>query len=215
VSGGNEPATAGLGASPAEVGSVHRQLLPGERIEWIGRPNPKKWLAKDDGVIAFPAFVFFCFLVGFLVFAVPRSRDGWIIGVFALPLVAGSAYLAFGYIVLRVYRKRHTTYAVTDRRVLSIVRGWGGDAVEAASLGALPLISPDASGPGGRGSLAFGLTSESDFSLWQARWSMRQRSTASFMREHPPGLLFYDIDDPTTVARLIERLRDGAQEHGP
>jgi hypothetical protein len=161
-------------------------------------------------VIAFPAFVFFCLLVAFLAFAVPRSQDGWVMGAVALPLVVFSGYFAFGYIVLRVYRKRRTTYAVTNRRVLSIVRRWGPDTVEAASLDAIPMISPDASGPGGRGSVGFGLTSEGAFSSYQASrwWNLQGRSTASFMREHPPGLFFYDIDDPTTVARLIDRLRD-------
>ena len=144
MSGWTRTSALGVTASSAELEAVKRQLAPGEHIEWIGRPDPKKWLSPDDGLIAPLAFVAFCAGILLEVFAMQAQNDGWVFGVVLLfTWLPVTGYFAFGYILYRVYRKRRTTYVVTNRRVLSIIRGVGGDTVEAADLGALPIVSPD------------------------------------------------------------------------
>jgi hypothetical protein len=120
--------------------------------------------------------------------------------IWGIPFVAIGLYFIFGRFIYKASRKRRTTYAVTDKRVLEIVRGLqGGESVNATYLSAIPAISTSTTS-GGYGSVEFGAGSP--------RYARYGNTGMEFLgRGQPSGLCFYDIPDPRSVADLVERLR--------
>ena len=121
-------------------------------------------------------------------------------GLFGLPFVAIGLYFIFGRFIYKANRKRRTTYAVTNRRVLEIVRGLrGGESVNATYLRAIPNISTSTTS-GGYGMVDFGFSSP--------RYTRYANTGMEFLgRGQAGGVRFYDIPDPRAVADLVERLR--------
>lgn len=122
-------------------------------------------------------------------------------GLFGVPIVLFGLYLIFGRFIYKANRRRRTGYAVTDRRVLQIVRGRNGESVDAFYLRSLPSISTSV-GADGKGSIQIG----------QMPWfgAMYANTGMEFLARGASagGVASYDIDDPRGVAELIERLRE-------
>ena len=190
-----------IAVSSNDVDLVERQLSTGERVEWIGKPGTKRRFVPED----------LAFIVGGAIAVVFGVL--WVIGLVngsgAFPvfpfLVVGSG-VTYGRFFGGSSRKRRTVYAVTNRRILTIVRNWkgGGETVTAFYLRSIPNISTKAGG-NGRGSVDFGMPTPG-----------RSRNTYGWdpfgqsRRQETGGLSFVDIDDPHGVADLVERLRDEA-----
>ena len=196
--------------SGTEQAAVERQLAPGERIEWIGRPDRKKLfsLAPVDEInILFFGSIFAATIVLEVLGAIYGPKDSWTVSVFVFCTFSMfSGLLAFGPILRRAYRKRRAVYAVTIRRALVIV---GRDTVNAANLDALPRVSPNTD-DFGKGTLYFEISREGGPPLGFS-WHGPGASTSGFRdvwRVWPPSSAFYDIDYPSEVAKLIKRLRD-------
>jgi hypothetical protein len=119
-----------------------------------------------------------------------------------VPFVLIGLYFIAGRFFYKAHRKRRTIYAVTDRRVMTVVERGRGATIEATYLRAIPNISTSMQSDG-RGSIEFGISSR--FGQWYANTGMeffaRGRSAAT------TGVAFYDIDDPRGVADLVECLR--------
>jgi len=200
----------GITAPSAELDAIEGQLSPGERIEWIGRPDRKKLfsLSRAEEIVFVPAFVFFGVSLCVEILGGLYGTEGsWVVSVFAFCAVTvPTSYLAFGRVVHRALRKRRTVYAVTNRRAMSIRRRISRDDVTAVDLRDLPDLSPDIASDG-RGTLQFGLTSRGQFPVMEyglmASW---ERQNVGWLAPLPAGLAFYDIDDPQSVARLIKGL---------
>lgn len=120
---------------------VARELQPGERLLWCGRPNPARrfWAT---GSYAFPVFLPVALAaLGCLLSALflRESADASEFGNVAMA-VAGSGMLALGIWGLlepsRARKKaRETCYLLTERRI--IITGWG--AVEPRTLESVDL----------------------------------------------------------------------------
>ena len=119
-----------------------------------------------------------------------------------IPFVLIGLYMIFGRFIYKASRKRRTTYAVTDRRVMATVRGRSGESVEATYLRSIPNISTSAVA-GGRGSVEFGLSSP--MSGWYGNSGMEFLGRGQMASS---GVSFFDIEDPRGVADLVERLRE-------
>ena len=104
-----------------------------------------------------------------------------------------------GRFIYKANRRRRTVYAVTNRRVLEVVRGRRGESVNALYLRALPTISTGV-GSDGKGSIQFTQTP------WHS--GMYADTGMEFLGRWAGGLAFYDVEDPRGVAELIERLRE-------
>ena len=142
-------------ASSPELQTVERHLASGERSEWIGRPDPAKHFTPADRFL----IPFSLLWGGFAIFwLVGASSSGGLFGLFGVPFVAIGLYFIFGRFIYKANRKRRTVYAVTDRRVLEIVRGRHGESVNAVYLRSIPNISTSA-GSDGLGSVGFGISS--------------------------------------------------------
>jgi hypothetical protein len=146
---------------------------------------------------------------GFAIFweTLAIAGGGGLFAIWGLPFVAIGLYMIFGRFIYKANRKRRTVYAVTNRRVLEIVRGLqGGESVNATYLRSIPTISTSTTG-GGYGAIDFGFSSPR-----YARYA--NTGMEFFSRGQASGVCFYDIRDPSGVADLVERLRatkeDGA-----
>jgi hypothetical protein len=180
---------------------VRRQLSPGEHVEWVGAPDPTKRFTKADLFLV----PFSLMWGGFaLVWEALAIGGGAFFALFGIPFVALGLYLIFGRFIYKANRKRRTTYAVTDRRVLEIVRGLqGGESVNAMYLRSIPSISTSANSDG-YGSVEFGLSS--------SRYARYANTGLEFFgRGMASGVSFYDIPDPRSVADLVEHLRTADQ----
>jgi hypothetical protein len=124
--------------------------------------------------------------------------------IFGSVFVVLGLYFIFGRFIYKANVKRRTTYAVTNRRVLEIVRGLrGGESVNATYLRSIPNISTSTSS-NGYGHVEFGLSS--------GRYSQVANTGMEFFaRGAASGVRFYDIPDPRGVADLVERLRAADQ----
>jgi hypothetical protein len=119
----------------------------------------------------------------------------WLWGV---PFVAVGLYLIFGRFAYRAWLRRRTVYAVTDRRVLKLVRRRSGDSVEALFLDAIPAVNRELRRDGS-GSVLFGTAS------LQARANALLPVAVAKVEGVP--LVFEDILDAAYVAELVTDLR--------
>jgi uncharacterized membrane protein len=186
--------------NPADLDTVERHLSPGEQIEWVGKPDPAKRFTRGDAFL----IPFSIMWGGFALFweaAAISSGSGFAV-LWGIPFVVIGLYMIFGRFIYKASRKRRTKYAVTNRRVMTIVRGRRGESVEATYLRSIPNISTTAAA-GGRGSVEFGLSSP--MTGWYANSGMEFLGRGQMASA---GVSFFDIEDPRGVADLVERLRE-------
>jgi uncharacterized membrane protein len=186
--------------NPVDFENVERHLSPGEQIEWVGKPDPTKRFTRGDAFL----IPFSIMWGGFAIFweTAAISSGGGFFVLWGIPFVLIGLYFIFGRFIYKASRKRRTTYAVTNRRVIAIVRGRRGESVEATYLRSVPNISTSAVA-GGRGSVEFGLSSP--MAGWYANSGMEFFGRGQMASA---GVSFFDIEDPRGVADLVERLRE-------
>ena len=186
-------------ASGTDLDAVERHLSSGERIEWVGRPDPAKHFTRGDVFLVPFSIMWGGFAIVWETLAI-RNGGGIFFALWGVPFIAVGLYFAFGRFIVKANRKRRTIYAVTNRRVLTIVRGRRGESVEAMYLRSIPSVSTSAAS-NGRGSVVFGLSTAS----WYGNSGMELFTRG---QTADTGIGFYDIEDAPGVADLVERLRD-------
>jgi hypothetical protein len=191
-------AASGIGQTARET--VQQHLSQGERILWLGSPDPSKHFTPSDLFLV----PFSILWGGFAIFweaSVVAGGAPVFFALWGIPFVLIGLYLVVGRFFYKAYRKRRTVYAVTNHRVISIVQSRRGEAVEASYLRAIPSISTNEDS-NGRGSVEFGSSSSvgrlanTGFGFFGSGGSATS------------GVNFYDIKDPRGVADLVERLQD-------
>jgi hypothetical protein len=189
------------GVAPAsDRDAVEAHLSPGERVEWVGKPDASRRFTRAD-LFLVPFSIVWCAFAIFWEASAVAGADSAFFGLWGIPFVAMGLYLVFGRFVYKANRRRRTTYAVTSRRVMCIVRSRRGESVQTMYLSAIPNISTSASS-NGHGSVAFGSSAPTG---WYADTGME------FLGRGQPSssvVGFSDIEDPRGVADLVERLRD-------
>jgi len=188
-------------ASEGDLDTVERHLLPSEHIEWIGRPDPAKHFTRSDAFL----IPFSLMWGGFAIFweaTAIAAGAGPFFALWGIPFVVLGLYFIFGRFVYKARRKRRTIYAVTNRRVMTLVRGRSDESVEGAALSSIPNISTSAAS-NGHGNVEFG-PSSSPSNGWYGNSGMEFFARGQMMS----GVRFYDIEDPRSVADLVERLRE-------
>jgi hypothetical protein len=185
-------------ASGADLDAVERHLSPGERIEWVGRPDPAKHFTRGDVFLVPFSIMWGGFAIVWETLAIGNG-DGVFFALWGPPVHRARPLLRVRAVRRQGNRKRRTIYAVTNRRVLTIVRGRRGESVEAMYLRSIPSVSTSAAS-NGRGSVLFGSTAS-----WYANSGMELFTRG---QTADTGIGFYDIEDAPGVADLVERLRD-------
>lgn len=95
---------------------LRAELLPGERLFWTGRPDPRVLFTGAD-LFLVPFSVLWCgFAIFWFVSALKTAGPGF--ASFGLLFVVVGLYFVAGRFLYKVHRKRRTVYGVTDRRVL-------------------------------------------------------------------------------------------------
>lgn len=183
-------------------------LLPGERVLWSGRPDPRILLTSADAFLV----PFSIFWAGFAFFWEGGVLSGPVKGdnpgllffaLFGLPFVAIGLYVVAGRFVYKRYRKRRTLYAVTDRRALSLTTT-RSERLDAVFLDSCPSITKRARRDG-IGSISFGSASP-----WSG-YAMYENTGLDVFGLSRSGVAFYDIPDVEEVYKLTLAQRAGRQ----
>lgn len=99
-------------------------LDPGERLIWTGQPSDRLRVRPTD----FFMVPFSLFWGGFAIFwevsAIVMGAP-WFMVLFGLPFVAIGLYLIAGRFFWDTYVRRHTRYALTDKRAIVARSHWG------------------------------------------------------------------------------------------
>jgi hypothetical protein len=200
------PYASGSVGSPAGWGdrlgsaanSIASHLQPGEELLWIGRPDPDKHFSPSDRFLV----PFSLLWGGFTLFwegSVIAGRAPAFFLLFGAAFVAVGLYFMFGRFIYKAHRKRRTVYAVTNRRVLSVVTGSSGETFESTYVRAIPSVSTNA-GSDGSGSVMFTSTP------WM--FAMYLNSGMEFFARSygGGGVNFFDIPDARAVGHLVDSL---------
>lgn len=179
---------------------VESELIGGERILWLGQPDPSRHFDRSD-LFLIP---FSLLWGGFAIFwEIAVIQDGWGFGmIWGIPFVAMGLYFIAGRFFVKARNKRRTFYAVTDRRVLSVKRG---GSTQAMFLNAIPTINSTVRSDGS-GSVVFGNNS------WM-QGTYANTGLDFFARGYGGDAVgFYDIRDAREVVSLVNDLRRRAAE---
>ena len=150
------------------INSVTQQLLPGERIEWEGKPY--------FGLIFRPIDLFLVpfslFWGGFAVFwnASVWSMDADLsFNLFGLPFMAAGLYVTIGRFLIDISLRKKMIYFVTNKRILISKRS-SGSSTKSLDIGRLPALEFDERSDGS-GTIRFGASggwlSGNNFGIWQ------------------------------------------------
>lgn len=185
---------------------LREHLLPEERILWSGQPAPGVHFTTAD-IFLVP---FSLFWGGFAIFweisalkSIPSGAPGAvnvIFPLFGIPFVLMGLYLIFGRFIFKAWKKRRTYYAVTDRRVISLIRVFGDHFME-ADVKSISSISRRMRSSG-VGSIAFGGSGAS--SAWSSMFANAEFGMPGYM---PSQLAFVDIENAEPVYKLIMGLK--------
>lgn len=185
----------GAGVDASDLARIEQYLVPGEQPYWVGHPYPRARLSGAD-VILLPSAALGVLISGAALWAVPFPFK-----LLFLPIFLGTLHLLVGRFVLPSRRRRRTLYAVTDRRVISLVLG---DRVTDMDLTAIPRITAYRRARSSRGTLLFGYAPRDDELTFLAQ-TMDDKPTR--------GVGFYNIEEPETIKTLVEVARQDAVAH--
>jgi hypothetical protein len=196
------------------------ELQPGESLLWSGQPDPDRWFAKED-IITVPFSVFW---LGFAVFWEYQAlRATWFITdkpygppllfkyvfpLFGLPFVLIGIYMLFGRILIRRWTRKRTFYAVTDKRVMALVKSGKRSALQSKSIADIQDITKSVDSSG-RGTIMFGPTGALGNT---PQWAVGMATSLGGQRTRDQltnlGLImFEDIADAARVYELVSQKR--------
>ena len=116
---------------PRAAQKIQPELFSGETIYWAGTPNPGVIFHSDDWTtipfsLLWGGFAIF-WEAGVLGYWDGSSKPGpnsTFMVIWGIPFVLAGQYFIWGRFLHDAWLKRHTYYAVTDRRVLAMREGW-------------------------------------------------------------------------------------------
>jgi len=177
-------------------------LQPGERILWTGGPDPHRLLSSKDAFLIPFSLMWGGFAIvweGSVLFFMATGPNGPPIffALWGIPFVVVGQYLIWGRFIAKRWDRRRTAYAVTNQRVL-VLRG---SSLRSMFVNTLPSITESAR-IDGSGSLEFGSTvGPFGYGMWA------NTGMDFFGLGTQSGAAFYDIQDVSAVARLINQAR--------
>jgi hypothetical protein len=190
--------------SPLEMFSA--ELLPGEKVEWTGRPNlsvifhPEDWLVIPFSLL-WGGFAIFWLLGASGFWGMWSNRPDrtfqWFGVIWGTPFVLVGQYMIWGRFVYRRWQKERTYYALTSRRALIVRSGFNERSCSSAYFENLTLIDKRVRSDG-IGDISFGgpVTGE-----WQ--WGKSKP---------PKPLTFDDLDGVNSVYQIAIRVHDHAHK---
>ncbi len=181
------------------------ELLKDEELLWTGRPEVNVLFTFQD-IFLIPFGLLWC---GFIFFGVMDmysnigTSKGDIAGliIFFIFFIIG-LYFLFGRFVYKIYKKKNTCYAVTNKRVIIITKFFSKN-IQAVFINGIPTINKSIRKTG-IGIIRFG--NSSYLSSFYANTGLD--FFGSFYGQECPT--FYDIKDAERVYQLVNELRKRA-----
>ncbi len=186
-------------------------LLPDEDVLWFGQPDPRIIFARADFFMVPFSLVWGGFAIAWEVGVVAALASGethsgnggslWMFAVGGVIGVAVGLYLIFGRFIFKWIRKKHTYYALTNRKALSVTR-LRRDSAKAVFVEDMASIKKFVRRDGA-GTIQFG-DMPSRFASY-ANTGLDFFAGAKARDEMP--LVFYDVRRADEVYRLVDELR--------
>jgi hypothetical protein len=189
-------------------------LMTGEKIYWSGQPDPSVLFSASD-ILLIPfsliwgGFAIFWELscLGFTGFVKQGQVAPVVFSIFGLPFVGIGLYMIFGRFFFKIWKKKRTFYAVTNRRILIATQTYERQ-LQAQFLNQIPAINKSISS-NGRGSLSFGSGTGLGFNYANSGMDfMGRRGIQAYLG-------FYDIPQAEAVYQTVSQLQNKAMEAKP
>jgi len=188
------------GIFPSDQTAVQPELTSGETLLWTGRPSPRVIFHREDFLLIPFSLMWGGFAIFWESMAIgfgPFGRSpvpggvGVIFMLWGIPFVLIGQYLIWGRFVYAAWLKKRTYYAVTNRRVIAVQRGWR-HRLQSAYLDTLPTLIKEG---GSCGTLRFSPV------ILARGWPL--------VRSNSDGMpVFMDVDNVDAVYRLVSELRE-------
>lgn len=176
-------------------GLFQNDLLRDEKILWTGQPDPKAIFTRIDFFLVPFSVLWLGLFISFDFFAFGNA----ISNLFGLFFMFFGSYFVFGRFLYKIWKKSHTYYCVTDRRVLILTTLLHRN-LRAVFIDTLPTIGKSIR-PDGKGTITFG--NRTFLSSWYANTGMELLDWSQ--KEDVPT--FYDIAEADRVYRIVNELR--------
>ena len=170
---------------------IRPYLQQREKILWIGQPRASQLFSGED-LFLIP----FSFLWGgFAIFWESMALAGGpsFFALWGVPFVVIGQYMIWGRFVHKYLSRKHTLYAVTERRVI-ILQNLFGSSFNSYYFDKIPQLSLRGN------SIRFGLGTP-----------YKSRSRKSWSADPEPG--FYALNDPEDVYRVLNQCLSGGQPY--
>lgn len=99
--------------------TLSQHLDPGERLLWSGQPRRGIRLRAQDAFLI-PFSVLWCGFAIFWEVSVIRSGAPFFFMLWGIPFVCAGLFFVFGRFFFNAHSRAHTTYGVTDERILIV-----------------------------------------------------------------------------------------------
>ena len=101
---------------------INSWLSQGEQILWRGKPERYSLLNKKDSLMI-PFSIAWCGFAIFWELSVIITGAPFLFRLWGIPFVCVGLYMVFGRFLYRRYQLRHSTYVITNRKIIRKVGG--------------------------------------------------------------------------------------------
>lgn len=179
-------------------------LLKGEKIVWTGQPETKVLFAAGD-ILVIPLTLVPVFLSYHTFLAILEGK--WFLIAHFLMVVSFSYYLIFGRFLYKNKKKRNTFYAVSNKRILSLIKSKPKNEFRAALISKVDWVDKSINRKG-VGTLHFGRLSFWRAALGGEVCENTGLDPVSRLSMFPDDrIVFYDIKNADQVYSLIMEIK--------
>jgi len=178
---------------------LRAELLPGERILWMGQPEPAVLFSRIDRFLAPFSIIWAGIAFATLAQALARPSENSLGLPFSIVASIVGLYLVAGRFFYKAWLKKRTVCAVTDKRVL-VLRETRVRSLESAFIEQIPVIHKWVR-QDGIGTIQFGNARFLDAAYGSTGLELLGRIRSNTVP------VFSDIRDAANVCRLVEERR--------
>lgn len=171
-------------------------MRTGERVLWVGRPDPAVHFAPVDAFLI-PFSIMWCGGVIFWEAGVNAANAPAFFRLWGIPFVVVGLYFVFGRFIFKARRKRRQVYALTDQRAI---------VVDGPSVADSPILNQPVtvrrSRSGNHASVTIGNAGD-----WFRSAAFYANTGMDFFRRGPVQIAFYDVAQPGAMLSALDHAR--------
>jgi hypothetical protein len=178
-------------------------LRSGERLLWSGSPDPAVAFTRGDVFLIPFSILWAAFALFWEASVLSRPGPPVLFPIFGAVFVVFGLYFVIGRFFVKAWRKRRTTYAITDRRAISIVG-------ERSSEIALPVTGVVVDRHREHADVAFGgVVPRRSWGFGQQASGIYRNTGLDFFDRGDPGAVrFFDVADVSGLDAALDRVRE-------